>query len=278
MTKTSNESSTSNTKDDNEADGDDFAYGDEKQTSEEVVKPSESASEPTLEAKVSNLVDSMVQNSSGKWELPEDASKDVAPEILLAVKTERRFRDTQSSYTKARQELKSTQAVNKGLTEHVIKNATLHLSEEERSELDDLRATDPEAWRDKLNEHEKKAKEIQQGKIKELESEGKKASEAELRAASFEAFTQRTGIELSDEVVENQLPAAYTKNLASGKWSFDEFLTQTEQFLAPKKSIKGAKNQPKTDTKDISNLPGGAKPSQQAQTVDDLAAYKKEIF
>ena len=69
-----------------------------------------------LTKKVNEVVDQMVQSDDGKWAIPEEVAKDLSPEMTLAVTAERRFRDTQGSYTRTRQELKQTQAIDRKST------------------------------------------------------------------------------------------------------------------------------------------------------------------
>jgi hypothetical protein len=235
------------------------------------------AKAPTIQDQVNTLLDSMVEED-GKYVIPEDKLKDLPEAVVYAAKVEKRFRDTQSAYTKSRQKLKEFETVNKELTEHVIKNATMHLSQDERDELDDLRTSNPEAWREKLNEHEQKAKELQSKKIEEFQSKGKKASEEELRKTAYNEFKERTGIELSDQVIENELPASFMKKVESGEWAFDKFLLETEKYLSPNKKIKGSDETPTDKGTNLSKLPGGSTPSSDAVEADAAISYSNEIF
>lgn len=252
-----------------------FEYDDNTPSEEKEAKSSKST--PSVQDQVNELVSAMVEGEDGKWNIPEDKLKDVPEAIVYAAKMEKRHRDTQSAYTKSRQKLKELETVNEGLTEHVIKNATMHLTDEQREELDDLRTSNPEAWREKLNEYEQEAKELQNKKIEEFKDKGKKASEKELREAAYQEFTERTGIELSDEVINNQLPASYTKNITEGKWSFDKFLEEAEKFLKPPAKVKGSDDKPEND-KDLSKMPGGKEPSEEAQEGNAIQSYSKEIY
>lgn len=232
---------------------------------------------PTLETQVNTIVTKMTQDDSGKWQVPEEVAKDATPELLLAAKAERRYRDTQSAFTKSRQELKELTTINEELTTHVVNNAVLDLTAEQKEELDDLRTSDPEAWRQKINEHEQTAVAAQQAKLDEFKTKGKQASALELRDQAFQAFTERTGITLTDSIVENDLPAAYSKQLADGTITFEQFLTKAETFLNPKKVIQGAGATEESGT-DLSDLPGGAEPSAAAQAGDDETSYVNEVY
>tara|TARA_Y100000310_G_C20667339_1_gene808324 strand:+ start:1343 stop:2167 length:825 start_codon:yes stop_codon:yes gene_type:complete len=233
---------------------------------------------PSFKDIVNDTVNKMVKTDSGSWELPEDVAKDLDESVLFAVQTERRYRDTQSSYTKSQQKLKALSTANEELVNHLIESTTLNLTDEQRTELDDLRTSNPEAWRAKLNEHEEAAKKAQQAKIDEFNKKGDAASQEEMRRMAYNDFTERTGIELSDNVLETQVPAGFQKNLQNGTWTFDEFLTKVEEFLSPKK-VKDADKASKDDNpKDMSKLTGGSKPSEHAQNKAAAVSYDKEIY
>jgi len=232
---------------------------------------------PSVQEQVNAVVSAMVQTEEGKWDIPEETLADLPEAIVYAAKAEKRYRDTQGGYTKARQRVKELETVNTELTSHVVKNATMHLTNEEREELDDLKTSDPEAWREKINEHESTAKKLQEEKITEFQTKGKKASEAEVRTTAYQEFTERTGIELNDDVMENQLPASYTKKLSEDKWTFDEFLEAAEKFLTPNVKVKGADDNPDIP-KSMNKLPGGKEPSKEAQTGDAVQSYVKETY
>lgn len=251
-----------------------FEYEDNTPSDKEEIPSSNTNG---VQDQINDLVSAMVEDENGKWEIPKDKLKGVSEAVVYAAKAEKRFRDTQSSYTKSRQRVKELETVNDNLTEHVIQNATMHLTDQEREELDDLRTSNPEAWREKLNEHEQKAKELQNQKIEEFKNKGKEASEGEMRTAAYQAFTERTGIELSDDVINNQLPASFMKNIEEGKWTFDKFLDEAEKFLKLPAKIKGANDKPEND-KDLSKMPGGKEPSEEAQEGDAVQSYKNEVY
>lgn len=249
----------------------------EGQAAEESAKPPAPAKE-TYADKVNSVVAKMVKAEDGSWTLPAEVESSLDEAMLHAVRTERRYRDTQASYTASRQQLKALETTNEELTNHVIANATLHLTDEQREELDDLRTSDPDAWRAKLNDYEVQAKELQRSKVKEFADKGKAASEAELRVQAYEQFKNETGIELSDQVIENQLPASYLKKLNAGAWTFEEFLSEAKKFLAPGDvKIKGA-NAPGDKPKDMSKMSGGSAPSAEAQEGASGQDYSKEVY
>lgn len=239
--------------------------------------PPKAEGTPAFEAKVKAVVDGMVKGDDGNWSIPEELSAKASEEVLYAAKLEKRYRDTQSAYTKANQKAKSLEVQTEKMTEHLISNATMHLSDDQRSELDRLKLRDPDQWRSKLNEYETEAQNILRGKIDEYAKEGEQVSELDLRRAKMDAFTESTGITLNDDVVQNQLPAAYSKQLSEGKIDFDEFLTKAHEFLTKTKVVKGANDEPK-NSPNLGKLPGGSTPSEAAQLGDIVESYKDEVY
>lgn len=226
---------------------------------------------------VDSVVATMVQGEDGNWQIPEDVLQDSAPEVIYAAKLEKRNRDTQSAYTKARQTVKSLETVNSRLTEHLIENATLHITDEQRAELDSLRATNPEAWREKLTTYEQEAKTLVSSKVQEFTAEGTKVSELELRQQKVDAFKEEVGIELTDAFIEENLPAKYIKDLEKGTIDFDEFLKRSKAYLTKTKIIKGS-DEEVDNAPNLGALGGGHKPSNKAVAGDIIQSYKTEIY
>jgi len=232
---------------------------------------------PTIEEQVNSVVSSLVQDSDGKWQVPADVAEKTDPSILYAAKTERRFRDTQAGYTRANQKVKELDTVNAQLTAHMVDNATMHLTPEERDELDDLKTSDVDAWRAKITEHEGKAKELSQSKIGEFEAKGKEVSLGEQNKLKYEAFTERTGLELSDHVINNELPASLASKFKNDEIEMDDFLTQAEKFLTKSKVVQDAGAKPDTSTQ-MDKLTGGQEPSHNAQARDSAETYANEVY
>jgi len=233
---------------------------------------------PTFDQQVNDAASKMVENDKGVWELPAEALESVSTEVAYAAKLEKRFRDTQGAYTKATKKNKELETVNGRLESHLIESATNHLTEDQRNELDELKMRDPDSWREKLNEHEQTAKKLLQDKIADYRKEGHELSELERRKIQLADFSERNNIKLDDDVIENSLPASYSKQLADGKITFEEFLGKAQKFLTADKVIKGADDKDGDNKPNLGNLPGGAKPSEQAVGKDIITSYKGEIY
>jgi hypothetical protein len=226
---------------------------------------------------VNELVGKMVKGDDGNWALPEEAAKDVDESTMYAVTSERRYRDTQGAYTKAQQNFKKEQAVSMGLQERLL-TSEISLTKEQKYELNELRKTDPEAWRTKLNEYETANKANLSTELEEIRVKSSTKGELEIRKDQMAAFSEETGIVLTDEVVAHDLPPRFLKELEKGKVTFEQFLVKAGNFIKAEKMIQGADEDTDDDTKDLSKVAGGQEPSEQAQRGDFVETYETTIF
>lgn len=235
-----------------------------------------------FETEVSSVVEKMTKDEKGNWQLPKDLQ--VRPEVLVAARAEKRLRDTQGAYTKSRQDLKALETANKELESLISSNVSLNLTQEQIDELEDMKLRDPDAWRAKLNEHEQAAKASLDETLADIKKKGAASSELEVRQQQMEAFTEQTGIELNDDIIENELPAKYARDLKEGKISFEDFLKKAGEYLSKDKVIKGSLDDDEAETlkkskqPSLSDLPGGNEPTQKAQAKDDESVYKNTVF
>ena len=224
--------------------------------------------------KVNDLVGKMVQDDKGNWALPEDVGKDLDEPTQFAVTSERRYRDTQGAFTKAQQKSKKNEAIAAGFQERLLESE-ITLTKEQKYELAELRKTNPEAWREKLNEYEDAAKTNLSTELEEIRTKSANKGELEIRKDQMAAFSEETGITLTDEVVKNDLPPRFIKELEEGKVTFEEFLVKAGNYIKAEKVIQGSDEDAKDDTKDLGNVAGGQDPSQQAQVGDFDESYEK---
>jgi len=225
---------------------------------------------------VNELVGKMEQ-VEGKWTLPEEAAEGVDEATLFAVTSERRYRDTQGAYTKAQQEAKRQEAIAAGLQEKILTSEVI-LTKEQQFELRDLKKTDPDAWRAKLNEYETANQEKLGTELEDIRTTSANKGEKEVRIEQMAAWSESTGITLTDEVVENDLPPRFLKQLEKGDITFEEFLDEAGKFLKAEKVIQGANEDTKDDTKSLGRVAGGAEPSKQAQTGDFVESYEHDTI
>ena len=232
----------------------------------------------TFEQQVEALVSKAETIDNGSLALPEKATKSADASVVYAAGLALRHKNTQAAYTKAQQSAKRNETVAKQLTDKLIKTSTAHLTDDQKQELDELKLRDPDSWREKINEYEQESVNIMKASIEEANKAGDKVAELDARAAAMQAFTDRTGITLNDDVVENELPARLSKQLESGEVTFDNFLTEAEKFLSTNKVIQGADEEDPEPEPDMSSMPGGQAPSEDAQASQNEDDYAKLVY
>ena len=183
----------------------------------------------------------------------------------------KRYKDTQSAYTKSQQLLKATEAKLNVLQELV--KPQINLDQATQKELDDLMYSDPHAWRNKMNELENKAKAEYSNTLSEAEKAASLQVELERRASLLDEYNRNhPNAPITDEVIKFDVPPRITSKLEKGEISFDDYLTQVHEFLyTPKKIGSGQEvlRQP-----NLSNLGGGPEASEGAASKDYVANYK----
>jgi len=229
-----------------------------------------------FEQSVNEAVKSIKRGEDGKYVLPEGLS----PEIRFAAIAEQRRRDTQSEYTKISQSKKALEVENSALKKKAIGNVKVSLTEEQEEELDNLKFSDPEAWRVKVNKYEQEAlakyTEELNTEITQISSEELKQSELERRKEVLKKFNQENpDSQLNDTVFENDIPPRISKRLETGEISFENFLQEAKDYLTAGKSVKRDKlpNDP-----NLSKVGGGDKPDEHGEKEDIILSYNNEIF
>ena len=215
--------------------------------------------------------------------IEEGMPKDTDPVEYLKskiVEAEIRRRDTVSSFTKSQQSLKTLEA-QKAFLEGSIKKS-LKLSDEQVEELDNLKLTDPDAWRTKLNQLESEVTTSTQKMIDEEMNRiaGLTAEEFEVerRNKLIDKFVQANpSLDLRDPKVIEQIPPIYLNQLENGLCSFDEFLANTEKFLKAE-NISTATKVPSGAGTDVNSVRGGSKPEGSSSQPTPLEDYGNLIF
>ena len=216
----------------------------------------------------------MVQTEEGKWTLPEDIDESVA----FAANSERRRRDTQSAFTKSQQELKQTQAERDQFAKGWEADFAKSLSTEHVAELEELKATDPDAWRSRLNELEGEQRNAFQSKSKAIQEKAAGESELDYRHRALSEWQEANPtLVLTDDVLANDIPPRIARKLEEGKVSFADFLKECGDYLG-----KGKVVAPPTDkvpgNVDLGKLPGGSAPGGDAVAAASKNSYNDEVY
>lgn len=156
---------------------------------------------------------------------------------------EKRFKDTQAYATKIAQEkAEKERELNELKAEiSVLKEAakpSLSIDEAMQNELEELKFSDPEAWRDKLNRLEKEANKSFTSKIEEAKKTVSLQQELERRASILSNFQkEHPDVQLTDELLQFDIPLRITKKLEAGKISYEEFLNEAYNYVKTPKVI-----------------------------------------
>lgn len=222
---------------------------------------------PSIEQQVNDLVANL--GTEGFDESQAD------PALLFAAKAEKRRRDTQSEYTKVSQKAKKLEMVNNQLASTLETELVSSLPAREAAQLEELKYSDPDAWRVKLTELENKRRADVRGKLEAIEQEVGTKTELEQRVEMLQEFSAaHPGFEINDDVIANDIPPRITNKLAKGEISFTDFLEQCHDYLSRNKVIDKGEVPP--DIPNLAKAPGGSTP-QQSKT-DPKSGYESEVY
>lgn len=201
---------------------------------------------------------------------PADATSN-SPEVDY----EKRFKDTQSAYTKSQQALRAAEAKVNALEK--LTTPSVELDASTKAELDTLKYEDPDAWHSKLQALEKEAQAKHSESLASALTEAEKSAELERRSTVLAEFTANNpDVALNDEVLKYDIPPRITAKLESGEVSFEDFLTTAAEYLrAPK--VTGAKREDMQQV-DLGKLGGGDKPSKDSTDQSIEKKYANTAF
>lgn len=229
----------------------------------------------TFESKVNAVVSHIKVDEQGLHQLPEGLQ--VPDDVLYAAKLEKRRRDTESTLGKTKTQLKAEQAKVQTLQSKVALRVTDNLTSEEQEALQHLQETDVNAWRLKMNELEETAR-------KQLNTELGTAAEAtsqqvemERRGVVLAEFNHlHPDMQITDEVIDNDIPPRIVNKLKKGEISFEDFLEESYEYLTKPKTVGSGKAPPKTTS--LGKTGGGSEPRAEAVREDFSTTYKKTVF
>jgi Skp family chaperone for outer membrane proteins len=187
---------------------------------------------------------------------------------------EKRFKDTQGAYTKSQQALKEAQAKLEALEKLTVPK--VEVDEATKAELEALKYEDPDAWRVKVNQLESEAARKHQDTLNEAGRLAAQQAELERRAQVLEEFNRSHNINITDEVIQYDVPPRITKKLETGEVSFEAYLEEVVEYLAKPKVI-GDGNEV-LEQPDLNKIGGDDKPSTGAVSKDIAANYKNIVF
>lgn len=174
--------------------------------------------------------------------IPESTTTDT-PESTQQVDYEKRFKDTQAFATKVAQEkaeaIRELQELKAELS--VLKETakpSLTIDAQTQSELEDLKYSDPDAWRARVNELEQNANLEFNSKIDEAKKLSTQQLELQRRANILEQFqTEHPDVVFTDELLNLDIPRRIVKELEEGKVTYEEFLNNVYNYVKTPKVI-----------------------------------------
>jgi hypothetical protein len=229
----------------------------------------------SFEEQVNSVASAMTQAEDGNWVIPEDL--EVTPEVKFAANLEKRRRDTQAAYGKTNQRLKALEVENAELAKGWESDVSLALTEEQEAELNELKHSDPDAWRVRLNEVEAENKSKFEETKTNIVNKAKTESELERRTRVMAEFSEANpDLVINDQVINDDVPPKYTRQLSAGEITFDEFLETVKTYLTKGRVLEGGEGAPKSP--DLSKSGGSSKPTEQAVNASISESYKNETY
>lgn len=228
---------------------------------------------PTYESRVNEVITAATKGEDGKLVLPEGTDEGLA----FAAIAEIRRRDTQGAYTKNQQTLKALQAENEKLATSWESDAVANLSSTEQASLEELKVQDPDAWRSEIARLEEEKRTKFKEKRTAITQEASQMTELERRGLQLEQFNKdNPDFELTDDVIENDIPPRITRKLEKGDIQFDEYLNEVAKYLGKTKKIDTGETV--TKTPDFAGTRSSSSPSDEALNQQSKSDYTKEIF
>lgn len=230
----------------------------------------------TYEDKVNAAVSQVTRGEDNKLVYPEEYADDEA--MKFALTAEIRRRDTQASFSKNQAELTRLKAQQTATEAEWEKDAIANLSKVQQNKLEELKATDPDAWRAKITELESEAKTTFTKRKQEVATKAHTETENQYRERVMEEFVAANPeLEITDEVIADELPPKFLKQLEKGDVTFEEFLTNAKTYLTKGKVIKGD-GQTTTKVPDLSLVGGSNTPDEAAIAADIKQSYANDVF
>ena len=222
------------------------------------------------QSEVNRLLKETKVTDDGKFEYPTDTPA----WAKVAIANEKKFRDTQGSFTKVAQEKKLLEAELETLKGKLAENTALTV--EQQDELETLKVTDPEAYFDKRTAYEAEASKQFDTELTDVRNKTAEQIELERRERFVDDFNKGRKVPITQELIDNEVPAKFFKQLQTNEVTFDEFMSNVATYVDTPK-VAGKKEEVDNVT-NLSEVAGGSTPSAEKK-YDNLAEdYAKLIF
>jgi len=218
------------------------------------------------QAEVNQLLTETKVTEDGKFVYPEN----VDPWAKVAIANEKKFRDTQSGFTKVTQELKVAQAELDVLRGKLSSG----LTQEQVTELNDI--DDKEEYFAKRAEYEAQANDTFSEELEEVRTKTATEIERERREVALTEFNKGRKIPITNELVDNEVPPKFYKQLEAGKITFEQFLADVAKFVDTPKKM--ANTETEKNVTNLSDVAGGDTPSGEKRYDNIEETYASLVF
>lgn len=222
------------------------------------------------QSEVNRLLKDTKVTADGKFEFPTETPA----WAKVAIMNEKKFRDTQGSFTKSTQENKLLLAENEVLKGKLAGHTAL--TQEQNDELEMLKLTDVDTYFTKRTEYEAMSHNQYDTEIADVRNKTAGEIEVDRRNKFVEDFNVGRKIPINQELIDNEVPAKFFKQLEANEVTFEVFMDNVAKYVdTPKVMGNGDKEVNLTNLTDVT---GGDTPSAEKR-YDNLAEnYANIIF
>ena len=191
---------------------------------------------------------------------------------------EARFKGLQKSVQDRSLENKRLQAENEALAQQL--NSITKPSIEIPEEIDELKYSDPDAWRSEINKLEQEAAQKVASERREIleqvKSEAAKSGELDRRKEVFAEFqASNPDLKIDDDVIANDVPPRISRKLENNEVTFEEYLEEVKNYLTAERIIT---KEPLVGDPSLGRVAGGSEPSLEAKISAASSSYANELY
>lgn len=235
---------------------------------------------PDLPATFGDSVDALVKtierDDKGKLVFNEDTSE----ELKYAVRSKIRQSDTYSEFQKGHQDNIKLTARNKELHKKLEENTKVNFTKEQTDNMESVKFDDPDKYRVLYNAYEKENLAAQSVEMETLLGDVEKKAfienEIDNKIKILEAFCERENVNLTPEIMDNDVPKRFLNDYESGKYSFEALLYKSVDWLNSQKVVTSGAEVP--GIANLSKVGGSENPSVDSQRRAQEVAFRDMMF
>lgn len=148
---------------------------------------------------------------------------------------EKRFADTQKAFTKGQQDNKVLKAKIAEL-EKLVKPEVI-ISETDKERLDDLKTTNPDAWRRELNQLELDANTKHSETLDTIAQNATHEGNVEMQAQTLAQFNLDNKVNITPEMLNLDVPGRLYAKVEAGESTYLEYIKSAYEYLQKPKVV-----------------------------------------